>query len=357
MKQNEKKKVLHLISTNIYSGAENVAAQIIKGLEKNKSYRDYEMVYCSTSGKIDSILESKKIKHLKLKKFNYFEIKKIIKEYNPDIIHAHDIKASIYAGLLKTKQNKVISHVHVNNKNMSKLNLKTLLYNLVTNKFDKIIWVSKSCYENYKFKNKKKIKANSEILYNVINKQEIYDLISKNDEFVNQYDLIYLGRLTYQKNPQRLIELINLIKQEKEDLKVAIIGDGEYKEEIETKIKELKLENNIKMYGFLSNPYKILNNSKILLMTSRFEGTPMCAIEAMALNKVIVSTPTDGLVDLIKNNETGVYSNDNETLKNSILEILNNKSKYNNMVKNVEKRYLEIFDYDNYMKKINEMYN
>lgn len=62
-----------------------------------------------------------------------------------------------------------------------------------------------------------------------------------------------------------------------------MIGTGE----MENKIKELLMSNkklsNIKFLGFNSNPYKILANSKVMIMTSRWEGTPMCALEALSM--------------------------------------------------------------------------
>ncbi|MFR2721860.1 MAG: glycosyltransferase [Thomasclavelia ramosa] len=50
--------------------------------------------------------------------------------------------------------------------------------------------------------------------------------------------------------------------------------------------------------------------SKLMIMTSRTEGTPMSALESLTLGKPIVSTPTDGLNELITNNINGFLSND-----------------------------------------------
>ena len=193
-------KVIHLLCSNRFSGAENVVCQIIRGFKK---IENFEMFYCSKEGKNKETLENKNIKWIKMNKFSFIELKKIINEYNIAIIHAHDIKASLLASLFSNKCT-IISHVHANHENMRKINVKTVLYNLVRNRFRKIIWISNSAFDNYVFK--EKIKNKSKILYNVIDEKEIFEKASL-DEYQDDYDVIYLGRLTYQKNPLRLISL------------------------------------------------------------------------------------------------------------------------------------------------------
>ena len=59
-----------------------------------------------------------------------------------------------------------------------------------------------------------------------------------------------------------------------------------------------------------------------MLMTSRWEGTPMCALEAMALGVPIVSTPVDGLKELIEEGENGFLSNDDDLLADRIYSLI-----------------------------------
>ena len=283
-------RVLHVLTSNKYSGAENVACQIIKMFDN-----DIEMAYCSPEGPIENSLKDKGIKFIPMNKFSLSELKRVVKEYNPDILHCHDLKASICGSLIKNK--KVISHVHGNKSNMSKISLKSLVYKLACKKIDKILWVSNSCYDDFRFK--EKVKNKSLIFPNIIS---INELELKVEEDTNQYDnfdLVYLGRLVYEKDPLRLIEIAKILKEEIRDFKFAIIGDGIFKNQMEEKIREYGLEDNITMFGFCSNPFKILEKSKLMLMTSIMEGTPMCALEAMALSVPVISTKTDGMVDLV----------------------------------------------------------
>ena len=343
------KKVVHLISTNVFSGAENVACQIIN---MYKDSTDYDMIYLSEIGSNKESLESRNIKYYKLKKFNYSNIKKAIEELKPDIIHAHDIRASIIASRF-SKQAKIISHVHSNHENMRKLNFKTILFNLTSINYAKIIWVSQSAIDNYYFS--KKIENKSCVLYNVINSKEIEEKINS-DKNEYSYDIIFLGRLTYPKDPIRLIEIIKKISIKNKTLKVAIVGNGEKYEEVSKKIEELGLTNNIKMYGFVSNPYKILKSSKIMIMTSRYEGTPMCALEAIACGVPVIATATDGLKEIVKNNKTGYLSNDDNIIVEKIDFLLNNEEFLDKIKYNVKEFNFEINSVDNYKKTIDKIY-
>ena len=83
-----KKKVLHLLFSNRYSGAENVACTIIENIS-NK----YDMYYCSPIGPIEEILKERNIKYIPLKKFNLKGLKRVVKEYDFDILfsgHSHN---------------------------------------------------------------------------------------------------------------------------------------------------------------------------------------------------------------------------------------------------------------------------
>lgn len=340
----EKIKILYLLSSNKYSGAENVVCTIIKNMPKN-----IECLYCSPDGSISNHLIENNIKFYPLKKMSYKEINKAIKKFNPSIIHAHDYKASCYAALF-SKNCKIISHIHGNNEKMRKKNWETFLYKILSKKFKKIIWVSDSCLNDFYYK--ENVISKSIVLSNVIDKK-VVERKSKIYDFKEKFDFIFLGRLSSQKNPERFIEICKLIKAKKHNFKAAIVGDGNKKTIIEEQIKMYNLSDNIKLYGFVSNPYPILLNSKILVMTSNWEGTPMVALEALALAKPIVSTPVDGLKKIIKNDENGFLSENNTELVKKIIEYIDN---YEMVANNVKISFKKINNAENYFKQIERMY-
>jgi len=344
-------KVLHILNTNKFSGAEDVVCQIID-IFKNEA--DIEMLYCSPDGPIRQALEERNINFVPITALNTKEIKRVISEQKPDIIHSHDITASFVAAAA-CKGVKIINTIHGNSFSMRKLSVKSILYKLAAKKASHIFWVSKSCLDNFKFK--KSVLQKSSVLYNVIDDKNLYKRIDECNEECKAYDVVYVGRISPEKNPLRLIEVISLCAKTNPEITVAIIGNGELLEEVKLKSKELGVENNIDFLGFVSNPYKIMSKAKVMIMTSRFEGTPMCSLEAMALGLAIVSTPTDGLCELVEEGVTGFLSDDTKCLAEKITYICSNESAHLEMKENTLKRFAKLNDLKEFKGALDKVYN
>ena len=342
-------KVLHILNTNKFSGAENVVCQIINMFKDNSQI---SMSYCSPKGSIEKILAQKGIEYVPIKKVNISEIERVIHEKNPDIIHAHDIRAGVITSLCHKKV-KIICTIHGNDIRMRKLCGKSLSSLLILKESSHIFWVSRSCLEQYVFKRLAMNK--SSILPNVIDKNELLKKI-KEDNNNYTFDVVFLGRIAEPKNPERLMNVLEIACRINKNLQVAIVGDGPLLSELLRKIKENRLENNIKCMGFMENPVKLLSQAKILVMTSDWEGTPMCVLEAMALGVPIVSTPTDGIVDLIKNDVSGFLSWDNDLLAEKINEFVSDTSLWEKLSKNILKKFDEVNNIENYKSQLMKYY-
>jgi len=97
-------------------------------------------------------------------------------------------------------------------------------------------------------------------------------------------DILFMGRLEYQKNPTRLIKIIKLVKKEKPDIKTKIVGSGSLRKKIKKLISKNNLQKNIKLYSSTKIPEIFYNQSKILLLPSRYEGFPFSLLEALFAN-------------------------------------------------------------------------
>ena len=342
-------KVLHLLQSDRFSGAENVVCQIINMFRNDT---DIEMVYCSSDGQIREALRERDIKFIPLKGFSVNEVKRAIKDEKPDLIHAHDMRASFLVALVCGKI-PLVSHIHNNSFDSRKLSVKAVLYRIAAKKAKHIFWVSNSAFEGYYYH--KKIADKSSVLYNVIDVEQVR---KKAEEAENQdaYDVVYVGRLTYPKNPERLISVLEKAIAIAPNLQAAIIGNGDLEDQVKGLIKQKGLEKNIHCLGFMNNPCGLLKNAKVMIMTSRWEGTPMCALEAMALGVPIVSTPTDGLRDLVKDGRTGYLSNEDDSLASDLVSLIRDDSSQKAFSCTIFECAKRINDVDRYKQKLKAQY-
>ena len=341
-------KVMHVLNSRIYSGAEKVVCQIIK------SFRDdVEMVYCSPDSDIvRQMLAEQNVTFLPMEKMSTSELKRVISEQKPDLIHAHDMRASFFSALCCGRI-PLVSHIHNNAYDARGLSPKTIAYLLAGLKAKHILWVSNSSYEGYAFH--KLFAKKSGVLYNIIDTDVIFDKKAQ-DENTYDYDMIYVGRLTFQKNPQRLIRLCARLKESKSDLKVAIVGTGELEEELKTLCEELNIGEHVHFLGFQSNPIKMVHDSKAMILTSRWEGTPMCALEAMALGTPVVSTPSDGMTDLLDDGVNGYLTDDDAQMAEKLLRIMREPEHRAFLGENAKMKFNEINDAPKYKQAIFDCY-
>ena len=182
--------ILHVLNTGSFSGAENVVISIINEFQK-RNIENIELIYVSLEGSIRKRLEKEKIKYEPIKKMSVGEIKRVIKKYNPDIIHAHDFTASIICAV-SAKKIPVISHIHNNCPWLKKICLKTLAYGMTCFKYKYMLGVSDSVFEEFifgRFFDKKE-----KIVGNPIS----VELIRRKTDGSNsgeEYDIAFLGSI------------------------------------------------------------------------------------------------------------------------------------------------------------------
>ena len=337
-------KVMHVLNSRIYSGAEKVVCQIIHAFQG-----EVEMVYCSPESDIvRKMVEAQGVTYLPMKTMSVSELSRVIREQKPDLIHAHDMRAGFFSALCCGKI-PLVSHIHNNAYDARGLSPKTVGYLLAGFRAKHIFWVSQSSYDGYAFH--KLFARKSSVLYNVIDTDEIYTKLSQ-DSNSYDYDLIYVGRLTYQKNPQRLLRLCARLKESKPDLKVAIVGTGELEEELKALSQELNLEDTVHFLGFQPNPIKMVAGSKAMILTSRWEGTPMCALEAMALGTPVVSTPSDGMKDLLTDGVSGYLTESDEQMAVDLLKIFTQPEHRQLLAENARKKFDSLNDGEAYKQAI-----
>ena len=147
---------------------------------------------------------------------------------------------------------------------------------------------------------------------------------------INSKQIVSVGRLTYQKGFDILCDVAKDVLSKNSDYKWIILGDGEDKEKLQSKIKEYNLQDRLILKGKVSNVEDYYENSALYVMTSRFEGLPMTLLEAKNHKLPIVSfnCPT-GPSEIIRNNVNGylVKANDIKEMSNKVNSVLQDDKK------------------------------
>lgn len=259
-------RVMHVLCMNSYSGAENVVITLINSLKKR-----VDSVYVSPDGSIREIVESYGIRHYAIEKVSVTNIRKAIKDIKPDIIQAHDFTAGIICAVAANGI-PVINHLHNNSPWIKRYSVKSFLYALTCFRFKKILTVSDSVMDEFVFGKwfvkKTTVIGNPIDLSAILNKAE-------SSEKCDESDIILLGRLVAQKNPLLFIDIVAEIVKNNPEIRIAIVGDGDLRKDVQDKIMEYGISQNVKLYGFQANPYGLLSKSKVMCILRKYTEKAM----------------------------------------------------------------------------------
>lgn len=86
-----------------------------------------------------------------------------------------------------------------------------------------------------------------------------------------------------------------------------VIGEGKSRQQLEEMIRQLQLEDEVLLLGFMQNPFPWMANAQLIVHSAKFEGLPTVLIESLMLEKLIISSdcPT-GPREILKNGKAGV---------------------------------------------------
>lgn len=138
------------------------------------------------------------------------------------------------------------------------------------------------------------------------------------------FRLLYAGRLAKVKGLEYLIQSIVCLKE----LFLVLAGDGPEKENLQTLVKSLNLENQVKFTGRLdkNSLLKEYQKADLFILPSLREGMSNTLLEAMACGLPVITTNTGGSQELIQGNGFIVNKADSEAIKSAIQKYLNDKN-------------------------------
>ena len=294
------------------------------------------------------------------------KVKKIKKELNIDCTISFLPGPNIVNVLSKYKDKTIISIRNIQSK-LRKSLLRNIVNQISLNKADKIIPVSEMVYIDLK----KKYRLNNnkvQVIYNFVDLEKIQKSINeKIDEkelLDKELKIINIGRLIPQKGQWHLIKSFKIIYNKYPKSKLIIMGRGYLKQELKELVQKLKIEKNVIFFDFKDNPYKYLYNSDIYISTSLYEGMSNVILEAMACGLPVVASDCIGGTREILYPENGILfpslsedlnlsdsiSSEEIELANIIIDLINNKNKYD-FYKNASQNRIKDFSIENVIGK------
>lgn len=341
----KKIKILHILRSDLYAGAESIAVNIIKELSEK-----YEFIYACPRGSIVTILNQYHITYMPMKCFSIGEVKRVIDLVKPDIIHAHDYSASILSAVVSHGRSVLISHLHHNSPECKTWGRKALLYTAVLTYIDTIIAVSDAVVAGMVFE---KFAENKIIVVeNPVDKKRIRKLAEATVS--GKYDMVFVGRLSVKKNPIRFIEIVRLLCAKGLDIKAAMLGNGELYEQCKKEIEKHQLEDTISLLGFRENPYPYMKNAKIFCMTSIEEGYGLAVMESVVLETPVLVTPVGKMAEFFQDKEEICVSDQEFCQKAEML--LTNEDIYCEWKEKTRGYTGMISEVDAYIEKVDKIY-
>ena len=147
----------------------------------------------------------------------------------------------------------------------------------------------------------------------------------------NKKKILFVGRLTPQKNVQTMLRAISMIAEShRKDFIFLIAGDGPLMESLRKITKEMKLQEYVYFLGRIPHTYlrHIYTLSDIFLFTTLFEGLGRVILEAMASGLPIVTSNQGPVTELVKHKRNGllVHPDEPEEIAHAILCLLGDKN-------------------------------
>lgn len=336
-------RVLHVLYSNRYGGAEKIVLEMMRELEKN-----YENIYLSPRGSICAKVDERQANAYFINHFTWMELKKAINNLKPDIIHAHDYSASILCALISHGKYCLISHLHHNSEECNRWGKKALLYRLAERYIDKIVVVSESVVKKTVYYTS--IKAKLEVAENPTHISYIRKQASIRKE--EPSDLVFVGRLSEEKDPLRFINIVDEITKKNPAITATIVGNGALEQVCVQLIQEKDLQKNIKMVGFQENPYPYIKNAKIFCMTSKEEGYGLAVMEAIVLDIPVLVSDTGHMTEIFEEE----LCRTNRDYIQKIEKLLFDKEVYRKWRDRMRHYRNHITDVITYKEKINRIY-
>jgi glycosyltransferase involved in cell wall biosynthesis len=316
----EQIKILHIITTFDFGGAETLLKLIANHQSDN---HDVTIGYLKGDGSLRSQLKT----NISVIKFGLgistvVTVRKYIRKKKPDIIHTHlghaDLLTMVSAVGLKGRYFSTMHNIWFKKeiKDYFFFGLYILFSHSLARRF-KYIAISKTVYRHVN-RNFRIPENRVRLIYNAIDISNLNRPAKKIEKNADKhFNVLFVGRLTLQKNLFFLLENFAELTKEILNLKLILVGDGELKNQLVHYAQKIGIEKHVSFEGYQANPDSFFSIADCFVLTSLFEGFGLVILEAFRAGVPVLAPDIEGPKELIVSGENGLLfeSNNSEDFK------------------------------------------
>ncbi|UCE57523.1 MAG: glycosyltransferase, partial [Candidatus Bathyarchaeota archaeon] len=178
----------------------------------------------------------------------------------------------------------------------------------------------------------------------------------------NRILVLTVRRLVYKNGLDTLIESASLLTRGHPRLVFIVVGKGPNRNLIEKRVRELSLEENVKLAGFVPErllPYYYNAADYFVVPSSSGEGLPLVLLEAMACGLPVIATIVGGIPEIIENMANGVLvpPRNPEAMAETISTLLSNKELGATIGNGARKTVEKKFTWKENLRRLQEVYD
>jgi glycosyltransferase involved in cell wall biosynthesis len=334
-------KVLQLISSGGYYGAENMLLNLCASQENAGCQNSLLLFYNVHTPNIE-FYERARRHGISVRMVHcngradwraVRQIEEFIQEDAIDVVHAHGYKADLYGFLAAWRADKpVVATCHNWVGGTTALGIYNRLDRLALKRFDALAAVSdevaQRLIDSGVYAGKIKTIANGIDVAAFEHGQPLPALSATGGKVVGM-----VARLDLQKGFEYLLRAVRELCNIFYGLKVVIVGEGPDRAAIESMVQEFGLESNVILAGHQSDMPAVYAAMDIFVLPSLNEGLPMTILEAMAASKPVVATRVGAIPKVINDGDNGllVDPKDTEGLRDAIASLLSDPERCRRM--------------------------
>jgi glycosyltransferase involved in cell wall biosynthesis len=292
------------------------------------------------------------------------KLKKIFKNFQPEIIHAHGTRAALFARLASVGKFPCIYTLHGIHYLHYSNAFKKWLY-VWGERFLKTLTSRFICVSQYDFNEGKKSGVidpkRTAVIYNGIKSFSLPSREEARKEFTLNEEVVVLniGRLHVQKGHTFLIEGAKKVLERESDVKFWIAGEGGERKKLSEEIERRGLQGKVSLLGYREDVSKLLAAADIFILTSLWEGFPYTILEAMSAGLPVVSTDVGGVAEAVEHQQTGLLVPPKEPrlLADALLYLIEYPEERKRMGERGKKRIKEKFSLEKMLSEIEKVYN